>query len=264
MAYSYDKVLAKTTYRSDITLLVKHNIYEFDIAKANINILLAKGVISYDKYNELLYTSRIERQVWAGKYIRDNNLHKLLKEGIIEYKYRFLSENNIDPEMILCIHNDSIFLIDTYPKVTVFDNIEFVNRGEYNSFIDIDGIEIYSFRDMLRNELSIRGLSLKAKQNHENFMFKFIVDILELLNKDRADLAISKIKDFRFKYLSRQVPIEYYRELTPASLYVTVYRNDTYYFESINKDMINMVDLSYNDRILRFLYAMICKVYLKK
>ena len=166
--------------------------------------------------------------------------------------------------MILCIHNDSIFLIDTYPKVTVFDNIEFVNRGEYNSFIDIDGIEIYSFRDMLRNDLSIRGLSLKAKQNHENFMFKFIVDTLELLNKDRADLAISKIKDFRFKYLSRQVPIEYYRELTPASLYVTVYRNDTYYFESINQDMINMVDLSYNDRILRFLYSMICKVYLKK
>ena len=43
----------KTTYTVDIPYIIAHNIYEYDIRKANINVLLALGLIDKDYYYKI-------------------------------------------------------------------------------------------------------------------------------------------------------------------------------------------------------------------
>ena len=69
----------KTTYTADISYLTNVFIYEYDISKANINILFTKGVINEATYKFLYEAQRMVRQVYVGKLCKDTKVSNILK-----------------------------------------------------------------------------------------------------------------------------------------------------------------------------------------
>ena len=98
----YDKV----NYTSDISYLANTIIYEYDISKANINVLYSKGAIDKQTYDYLYNANRMIRQVYIGKLQRDDkNIVSILKQGIIEAKKMLFEANNIEDYEVLSIKN---------------------------------------------------------------------------------------------------------------------------------------------------------------
>ena len=54
----------KTSYTADISYLTNVFIYEYDISKANINVLFTKNIIDQQTYEFLYNAPRMTRQVY--------------------------------------------------------------------------------------------------------------------------------------------------------------------------------------------------------
>ena len=86
----WDKVL----YRANIQYLIDTPIYEYDLSKANINVLRDKNAISEDLYQYLYQAPKLERNIMMGKMRAKNpHLTEILKEGIEEARKFFITKN---------------------------------------------------------------------------------------------------------------------------------------------------------------------------
>ena len=96
-------------YLAEISYLPNTLIYEYDISKANINVLYSKGVIDKKTYDYLYNAERMTRQVYVGKLQRDKAIVDILKAGIIEAK-KILFEANDIKDMLIS-HSDNIKIV---------------------------------------------------------------------------------------------------------------------------------------------------------
>ena len=111
----------RINYSSEFSYIISRYIREYDISKANINILYSLNLITKSQYEYLDKADRMERQVIIGlMQQKDNNISIALKKGIIEAKEQFFVSNNIQDNEVLCIKNDAIFLIDKIAVNTKF------------------------------------------------------------------------------------------------------------------------------------------------
>ena len=94
-------------------------------------------------------------------------------------------------------------------------------------------------------------------------MLKFIEEIVRILGVGNVDLAINKIKEFRSAYLRRELPKEYYREFNDSSKYTVIDDICRYGLIDIDEDQKGLIDISYNEKIIRYLYSLVAGLYLK-
>ena len=110
----WDKVL----YRANIQYLIDTPIYEYDLSKANINVLRDKNAISEDLYQYLYQAPKLERNIMMGKMRAKNpHLTEILKEGIEEARKFFITKNEFLDSDILSIRNDAITTIGREAKI---------------------------------------------------------------------------------------------------------------------------------------------------
>ena len=73
-----DNLYDKKNYLNPIPYLFS-DIREYDISKANINILFAKGIIDEDKYKYLYNLPRMDRQYTIGNMCKNKNIQFMCK-----------------------------------------------------------------------------------------------------------------------------------------------------------------------------------------
>ena len=154
----------------DIDYLVSTYIREYDIRKANISILLSKGLITQSEFD--YYASLKNRSVVIGLLQRDNEeIKRELNNGFREYRQKFFEANNIQDHEVLAIRKDAIFLISKEARTTTFDYVNFVNKNTYTSFYRIFGYEYYYMCDRIRmtEQFDVKGISDKVLPVHENY-----------------------------------------------------------------------------------------------
>ena len=72
----------RKNYLMDVNYIFNSYIREYDIKKANINILLYKGIIGEEDYRKLSMLSRMDRQISIGYILQDEEVNKVM-EGIV-------------------------------------------------------------------------------------------------------------------------------------------------------------------------------------
>lgn len=255
-------------YLLQLPYIFANNIYEYDIKKANINILLALGAIDINYYNKLYSLPRMERQIEIGWLLRRYpNMSDILSDGIIKYKKLFFENNNLEDSDILSIKNDAIFIINKIPKYTCFDNIEFINKNTYSSFIKIlKNIEIYFKSDMINNifQFDVKGINDELLKLHENYMCFWISSILYNIELGDLEIVIKDIKNFYNDYVSRSLPIEYYRSFDSISQYNIILNGTRYLLNSINDKYIDNIDISTNLYIIRQLFGYVTEIHFSR
>lgn len=234
-------------------------IVEYDIKSANISILRQYNKISNEYYVFLSRLPKIEREKEIGIRIRnDSDLYETIKNGIAQAKYQFLKENNINLNQVVRVANDAVFINSTKDlKYTKFGLIEFKQKSINSIFCVLDRalhLLFNSFNDQLN--IDIIGIRPEYRSLHSHFI-TFIGNLFYFLEKGYTEDALIFLQEFYIQYVRKELPIEYYRELNHMSKYRIL--NSYFCISDFNED-INILDITFNQNIIRELYSMILDI----
>lgn len=249
----------RVNYTADINFLTSTYIREYDISKANINILYKKGVISKQQYEFLYNAPNQVRKVHVGLFLRDNpRCVQILKDGIIEAKKMFFLSNDIKEEDVLAIKNDAIFLINKIANVTKFDNIEFKCKNTYTSYYKIGPLEMYYYLNTIENKekIDIKGINDIELKKHEEYFLDFLLACFYSVETEKIEETIDIVVNFYQKYLALDLDIGYYREFNSLSRYTFKPISDftTFTADFLDNNNKPQVNINYNMEIIRTLF----------
>ena len=264
------KIWERTNYRADLQFMIDGTIREFDITKANINVLRDANVISQETYMYLTQCPKLERQIYIGKLEGSNpEVVKILKQGIANARRVFIESNNIQDHEILAIRNDAIVIIGNRPVkvLNISDRVAFREAAKYTSFYHIGHLDFYYYCNRIDNAeiLDIKGLGDEAVALHKNFMLEFLCTLFYCAQIEFLQDAISLLGYFHDNYINRRLSIEYYRELNSQSKYKLnpgISARWEYFIDNATDfDKYHNLDISHNESILRKLNSMLASVY---
>lgn len=255
----------RVNYISGLKFLFSNYIREYDLSKANINVLYLKGIIDESLYRKLSVASREERQITIGLMEqRDKKVTKAKAEGIIEAKKMLFEANDIQDSDILSIKNDAVFVINKVLTKTRFHElIDFKLKNTYMDFVYLGGIEVYYGYDRVSGieNIATKGLGKNAYL-HKDFMIDFIIYIISEMESGSISQAVSSFTNFFNDYINGQLDIGYYREFNSASMYSII--NSPYKVSIVDNNeytKTKVININYNMNILRELFGYISDSY---
>lgn len=262
----------KKNYLMSIPFLIAHNIYEYDIQKANINVLYSLGLINKEYYDRLYNMERMDRQVEIGYLLKyTEGLSDKLSNGIALYRKKLFEANDLTEMDILSIKNDAIFVMDKVLKYTDFDNIHFVLKNTYSTYMGLDvkgdrcvgKLELYFKSNMVDGTvtLDIKGISDNKLPLHQDYMLNVIADVLFTIETGNMKDAINYMKELYSLYIEKKLSIGYYRNFNSTSDYIITAGESAYSVFNPTSNMIDAIDISYNLNLLRELYRNITTIY---
>lgn len=271
------EIYERTDYRSAIPFLFSNYIREYDISKANINILYWKNVISCETYMELYRSPRDVRQYVIGNMQKDSKVNEILMNGFVECRRMFLMENGLTEMDILSIKKDAIFVINKIPRVTKFNNIEFVKKNTYTSYMSFFNkkLELYYSSDKVsengQEKIDVKGISDHKLLYHKDFMLDFLYFIFDMIENDSLENTIAGFNCFYNLYINRELDIGFYRNFDPESAYTINYKSPfnqyiTYQIEQshLASREFDSINISYNMNLLRVIFQYLSSIHFKR
>lgn len=230
----------KTNYlNKEIAYLKNVQIIEYDIHAAGFSVLKFKKVLDKETEAEWENLDKHTRTVKEGLLQKNNpEISKLIIDTLAKVRQFFCVANNVKPENILTIKKDAVFLINKTANIlTVKDIFEFRNKNKYTSYINLSGIEFYY--DSERDILDCKGVSKLVPENNEFLMA--MKRILAAGEKLDSNSLFTVLKNYRNKYLNRELPIEAYRDILTGR-----FRIGKYTLENASEDMLKSIDITQN------------------
>lgn len=255
---------SKTNYLAPYPCITNKYITEYDISKANINILLYYGAIDKQLYDTLYNADKKYREIYIGKMEAANvEITKIKANGIKEFRHKFFEANNLLDKDILAIKNDAIFVIGSECRITQFDNIVFNKSNVYTSYMKIGGLEAYyGFDPMSGDEvLDIKGIKDDKLELHRGFMVAHLCNVFYNLQTSSIENAIKINSEFLDSFLTRLLDIGYYREFNALSKFRFNTKFNSFTMDYISKDEVQYVDLSTNSNVLRNISGCLSSLY---
>lgn len=263
----------RKNYLSDLPFIFNSYIREYDISKANINILLWKKVLNRSQYEQLMLSPRDVRQYTIGMMQRnDEKVKKILEEGFCECRKMFIQSNGLTDVDILSIKNDAIYIINKIPTYTQFDNINFLNKNTYTSYMSLNKkhIELYYVSDKIKGieKIDVKGISDEKIEKHKEYFLDFIYFFFDMIQSDALENLIHSFQTFYQNYVNRKLDIGYYRTFNEISSFSLLWNrnlnlNLSYLIDSeeMMKQYPNNIDISFNMNLLREMYQYLTMIY---
>lgn len=250
----------------EIPFIISSYIREYDIAKANINVLYKYGVLSIDQYNYYLHCPREEREISIGKMQRsDYKITEVLQHGITEAKRQFFETNNIQDQDVLSIKNDAVFLINKIAEVSKFDNIEFKNPNTYTSYYNLGNLEFYYYYNEMTNieQLDIKGIKKEKLILHKDYFLEFLLTAFQTSQVGTVNETLELMNAFYDQYINLKLDKEYYREFTSSSQFRIKKMSSIYndMIDDISIGNIPFINIGHNLNMIRQLmsyYSTLC------
>lgn len=258
-------LLKSPNYNSSYDIILNSFIREYDISKANINVLYERGVIDKPTYDNLYNSDKFIREKSVGLMIaNDNNIYQEIKQGITEAKYKLITENNIDLEDIVAIKNDAVFVMNNKLEKTKFGMIDFKLKNTYTIFLKIPTYEFYYYYNSFNEEelLDIKGINDEKLKLHEKYFIDFLLSLFNVLQVEGIVSGLNLLKNFSNMYIHKQLDIGYYRKFNSDSDYA--YENSIYVSSFATNNDIDVIDIRYNHEIIRNIYRVLLSFYFKK
>jgi hypothetical protein len=255
----------KTLYSAPYQYLINRNIQEYDISKANISILLDMGYIKKEDYDYLYNLPKHQREIKVGLMMRsDQNMIKVLNHGFIKARQLFFEQNSINDMNVLYIDKDSITLIDTSIKtIQVSDHIKFVPKSSYTSLYRLGQIDFLYFNNGRDESYRFKYVNQEMLEKyHAGFFIDFLLFIAEEAQIKSSVECINIVRNFYNQYVSKSLDIRYYREFNQICKYKVL--NSNYYLEVDDSSISEIVDISYNARVIQDIYKVLCNEYFKE
>lgn len=258
------ELIERDLYTADIDYIISKNIIEYDMKNAGYNLIKFFNLLPDDKIDYLNSLNKYNRTIQIGLYSRDDKkFASELTKSFSKLRKIFFDENNLENKNILSIKKDAIFVIGKECKKTKFKNIEFVKKNKYTSYHRFDNIEMY-YRS-LNNSLDIKGINNELLYQNEDFL-SFLKKAFYLIETDNDKQFISFMKKFIKKYKERNLDINFYRELSPDSVFVlneNVIGSSDYLKIGISNSNIKIEDLDISYNYKKYILPLLQRFYFK-
>lgn len=262
----------KFHYIANVDCFTDIPIRSYDIRKANISVLREANCITEEQYNYLFNANKMEREIYIGKLIGSKTeLSAILANGIKQAKKLFFEANGIEDSDILEINNDAVYVIGykTVPVQQVSQYVYFKLEEEYTAFYRVKNISYYyGYNTVTRKEvLRAKGLGETATTLHERYMLDFLKELFKTAQMSGYEQAIRLLCIFYRNYVNKLLPIEFYRELNPQSMFrIDIYSKAgaAYYCDITDPSYRPYIDINYNEMILREFNKLLSYLYMKK
>ena len=193
--------------------------------------------------------------------MRHSSIDILIGDIIYEYTSKdkidwayYLEPKKIDPEKILYFNDYKLVLND------IDLNDDNLKVDEYDNFIRIGEFILMTKQDMFGMKQAIVGLDPHNIELHKDYFIALIFKIMNIVSKNNIQLAIDTLRDFYRDYVNCELNIEYYREFNLQSKFKVSSMNYIYYIDSDPVD-VRSLDISYNEKVLRYISSLIWGVF---
>ena len=242
---------------------IQGRIVEYDIKSANISMLKKYNVITDTYYDYLSKLPKYDREVEIGIRIRENNeIQKVIYNGIDETLKKFIEINNINPVNIIRRANDALYIntpIDL--KYTNIDGIIVKQKNIYSSLLQLNKLLFLFYYDPDIN-VDIKGIKPELVELHNGYMITVIGTAILLHERSSTIDALSYLNDIIENYINLKLPVGYYRNLDSFSNYVyNIYGG----FTSMTQPQVidHTINIEYNFNLLRELYSILFNMYIR-
>ena len=265
----HTNIFQKDSYITpDIKYLVNTYIREYDISKANINILLYNNIIDEKQYNFLYNLPKMDRQIYIGKLIKkDKKINKELSKGFKQSREFFFDANDIEEHEVLSIKKDAIYIISKIANNTKFGNIEFVLKNVYTSYYRLDNLELYYYLNNIEGVeiLDVKGINNNKLHLHKDHFLDFINATLYEIQSGSIEDVLHMVQNFYNRYINLELDVGYYRSFNSDSLYYIKSKGYTMYkINNITIEDLPSINISVNRRYIEILYGYISNIILNK
>ena len=186
-------------------LLFGTRIVEYDMRSAGLNLIIYYKLLPEEQIQELQRMEKHAKDVKIGLLQKHNKeFTKQLSEAFAQARKMFFEANGLSEENVLAIKKDAIFTMDVYPSQTAFDNLEFVPKNTYSSFLYLNKLEFY-VNTKLRL-IDIKGLGQKesldeVRRLHGDYMLRFFQNYCSMMEKHLSNQDMMRwLTDFIRKY----------------------------------------------------------------
>lgn len=193
--------------------------------------------------------------------MRHSSIDILIGDVIYEYTSKdkidwayYLEPKKIDPEKILYFDDYKLVLNDIDLDD---DNLKV---DEYDNFIRIGEFILMTKQDMFGMKQAIVGLDPHNIELHKDYFIALIFKIMNMVSKNNTQLTIDTLLQFYRYYVNRELDIEYYREFNLQSKFKVSSMNYIYYIDSEPID-VKSLDISYNEKVIRYIASLIWGVF---
>lgn len=180
-----------------------------------------------------------------------DTIYKYTSENKMDWSYHL---DKIEPEKILYLNDYNLVLNDID-----LDN-DNLKVDEYDNFIRVGEFILMTKQDMFGVKQAIVGLDPHNIELHKDYFIALIFKVMNMVSKNNIQLAIDTLRDFYREYVNGELNIEYYREFNLQSKFKVSSMNYIYYIDSDLVD-VRSLDISYNEKVLRYISSLIWGVY---
>lgn len=180
-----------------------------------------------------------------------DTIYKYTSENKMDWSYHL---DKIEPEKILYLDDYNLVLNDIDLDD---DNLKV---DEYDNFIRVGEFILMTKQDMFGMKQAIVGLDPHNIELHKDYFIALIFKIMNMVSKNNIQLAMDTLRDFYRYYVNGELNIEYYREFNLQSKFKVSSMNYIYYIDSELVD-VRSLDISYNEKVLRYISSLIWGVY---
>ena len=187
--------------------------------------------------------------------LMNDTIYEYTSKDKIDWAY-YLEPKKIDPEKILYFNDYKLILND----IELDDNN--LKVDEYDNFIRVGESILMTRQDMFGMKQAIVGLDPHNIELHKDYFIALIFKIMNMVSKNNIQLAIDTLRDFYRDYVNGELNIEYYREFNLQSKFKVSSMNYIYYID-LEPDDIKSLDISYNEKVIRYIVSLIWGLYSK-
>jgi len=187
--------------------------------------------------------------------LMNDTIYEYTSKDKIDWAY-YLEPYMIDLEKILYFNDYKLILND----IELDDNN--LKVDEYDNFIRVGESILMTKQDMFGMKQAIVGLDPHNIELHKDYLIAFIFKVMNMVSKNNIQLAIDTLRDFYRDYVNGELNIEYYREFNLQSKFKVSSMNYIYYID-LEPDDVKSLDISYNEKVIRYLVSLIWGLYSK-
>lgn len=249
-----------TSFTSPANYILDARIVEYDIEKANISVLLDSGIITEEQYNMYYAMDKMEREIAIGKLqLKNRKVSDMLKLGITKARKHLCERLNLDYTNVLSIKNDAIFVLSSgfdlgLDYIQVSPHVRFRRKGVFRSYYKLARKEFfYDYNPISRQHvIDIKGLGDYAIGLQNNFMIAKFCDLFYIALSKGSRAALVELTKFYNSYMSKELPINYYRRLDSNCRYdlINVSEYANYQADYLLLEDKRNIDIGYNAKLL--------------
>lgn len=211
----------KDTWTNDaIPYLFNRRIVEYDMENAGLSLIKEYQLLPKETIKKIeSYRSKHEQKVIIGKMEKTNKeLVQRKKEAFAAAREEFYHINDLEPTDIIGVRKDAIFTMKECKNQRFGEYINFRPKNVYSSFLRIGKrkIELY-YR--APDTIDIKGISDDLIPLHKDGMLVFFTIFIRKMEAGNPVDAIRYLRMIIDRYKNLELPVDYYREFNPGSLY---------------------------------------------